>query len=437
MHLEELQTRCPFTPALTNQSREITERNNLKPIHERYQKEIEKKEKKIKKQRELKKRIEDIKERKSIKNFTSRNNKRRSSEIKFGFKPKYESAGLARSKDLYKQGKKMIEKRNERIYEEQTKRFEMEFEEDEDFYKPKINEYSKSVVKSNFEERQKMFKRRKNRNKRQLSVKNSCSFKPKLNEKSIKMLKPKKKNRRKSYTARNRRNSKLSNNDGFYTRRMVDSKDYLKDSGFSLDPYNQEENDENQNEENTKRRGGKYTPTPIFNKNKSIPPPRSTVLSSRRSFGSKRPTKKVLEKMFDQIDDKSKGKGSITERGKVWNRLYNAPGKSARGSLIVAARPEKEGQAALTLRQHRPPICKRKSMKDFDKENRDQNIVKKRSRVNLSFGGKVKSRNLYESLGKMDRSRSKKKKKIANLEFEKFEEFCQAFQSGDDFYVEF
>lgn len=394
-HQMSLHVNCPFTPALTNHSREITSRKNLKPIHKRYENEIKRKEEKINKERENKKKIEKFRENKSL-----RKHKRRKSKKKIGLE---EEIGNAKSRDLYKQGKKMLEKKHAKIYEEQARKIEQQFEEDQGFYKPKINEYSKTVIKMNFEERQKSFRRRKSKNQRDIK-KRDCSFtfKPRLNQKSLNMCE-----KEKSYTSRARSNSKIYNDKSKRNRipkttrnrrSLRESSNYFKeDSKFSLDPY-KDDFEEIEKDVYNKRRG-----KVVFKKSDSsgILRPKSR---SQYNSRSRKPSKKQLKKLFKNFDSLNELSNSKNSKEHPWKRLYQKPD---RGSLIVAARPEKNGQSALTYRQHKkPPKSVRGKRKPLE-ENKENEVVNWKKSVRKSGS----------------------RKRVNKLEYEGFEEFCLAFNS--------
>lgn len=400
LKIQEMQNSCPFTPALAIHSREIISKKKLRPIHQRYKTELKKKEKKIKKKRELRKKVEQFRERKSMKKF-----KRKKTKSKIGLNQR----GITKSRDLYKQGRELIKKKHAKIYEEQARQIELQFEENEDYFKPKINEYSKSVVKSDFEERQKMFKRRKIRNKRKLKKRNcSYSFKPKLNKKSLDMYEENSDRNSKVHTSRPRQKRKRRK--GYSSSRgRTRSNNILKESGFSLDPYFAEESGSfTEMEKYSKRRGMKHSP--IFKKKK--------ILQSRsKNSKRRRPSKKALKKLFNNVGE-TDPKVLTNRSSQGWKRLYKTPGRSARGSLIVAARPEKEGQAALTYRQKRPPkVQKMNSFRNENNENEYRNVNQRR-------------RNNYDS-ARVGKKRKRNHKRVVRnkLDFEEFEEFCNTFSS--------
>lgn len=370
-HQMSLHVNCPFTPALTNHSREITSRKNLKPIHKRYENEIKRKEEKSTRREKIKKRLRNL-ERIRVLGNTKEGRVRR----KLGLRKK---SGMLNQEICINKGKKCW-KKHAKIYEEQARKIEQQFEEDQDFYKPKINEYSKTVIKMNFEERQKSFRRRKSKNQRDIK-KRDCSFtfKPRLNQKSLNMCE-----KEKSYTSRARSNSKIYNDKSKRNRipkttrnrrSLRESSNYFKeDSKFSLDPY-KDDFEEIEKDVYNKRRG-----KVVFKKSDSsgILRPKSR---SQYNSRSRKPSKKQLKKLFKNFDSLNELSNSKNSKEHPWKRLYQKPD---RGSLIVAARPEKNGQSALTYRQHKkPPKSVRGKRKPLE-ENKENEVVNWKKSVRKS-----------------------------------------------------
>lgn len=100
--------------------------------------------------------------------------------------------GLKRKrKDFYKDGCDWLKRRRTKILNKQTEIIELNFEEQENLFTPRINRRSKSVVKLSFSQRQKQYQRRRSQNRQSLYDKelNQFSYSPRINLKSSRIAK--------------------------------------------------------------------------------------------------------------------------------------------------------------------------------------------------------------------------------------------------------
>lgn len=458
----EMQSSCPFTPALTNQSRKIANKKRLTPIHKRYKEEFERKERKIEEERQRKRRIEEEK----IKR-TSRGKKRRKFRNSFSRDQREKSKShIARSIELYKNGKKMVNRKRDMIFEEQSKQMQRQLEEDEELFKPKINKVSRSVVKTSFEQRQKSFRKRKSRNKRSI-MKRDCSysFTPRINKPTSKTPRGRRDRGKEtsktkgSYSSRGpmecydpsvklkekieqRERRRSRGKKKVYRQKeegealLVGSKEYLEsDFGLFLPMDKQDggisvpkkpKNAQKQHS-NLQKRTSVFKP---MKSRDSFKGRMSVTARVRKSFKPKTKSRKTSSNLTSRVKQSKAKPGILSERSKnksgAWKRLYVPPGKTARGPTIVAARPEKDNQAALTYNKlaKKPPRNHRKSFKHF-KENLEnfESNERKSQMQSKTLRGRKKGR--YGSMGNLKARR----KNFKEIEASHFEEFCDNFQS--------
>lgn len=164
MRIEE---ECPFVPAISNNSRAICERKNLKPVHERYDDEIRAKKKRVE---ELKATLDKQKQEQEDKENT-----------------KYFQTTGKKYKDTYKNNYAWYTRKNQKIVEEQVRKLEDTLNEKE--HRPVLNPKSTNLMEgTSFVERQENFNKRREGRKKELERKtNNFSHSPNLNKNSIKI----------------------------------------------------------------------------------------------------------------------------------------------------------------------------------------------------------------------------------------------------------
>ena len=320
-----LRDTCTFTPEITNRSRDICDIKGTEPIHMRYEREHRKKERRLEKERQLK-------QEKVIKSLKKK--------PKLNTIPKDEDHdGKGEKKDLYKQGKEWLQRRNMKILEIQAEEMERQFEESEKLYKPRINERSRSTVKMNFIERQKMYQKRRDRNKRSLIAKEKSTFPftPRLNLKSLKMVKKaEKESGLQTKTSRG-----ILDDPDKQTKEAINEV-YLK----FYDDYSKKNLIQQLKEEERER-----------------------ILESKRKKKEEQQRKLLKEGLYQ--------------------RLYNTAGKENQSkSYVLAKKPKKNNQAAVVIREYR---AKSKSQNKLTSKSPTQSVLRSRSR--LSPNGKQVSKN--------------------------------------------
>ena len=164
---EEIDDKCPFAPAISNNSRAIFEKKKIKPVYDRYKDEIKAKKERIEK---LKSELDQQKIDRDEKENTISN---KSTNKKFH--------------DTYKHNVAWYNKKTQKIVDEQVKRLEEALQEKE--HKPQVNSKSiRAMEGTTFEERQLSFVQRVQNKKQELDRKaNNHSHSPNLNQKSMKM----------------------------------------------------------------------------------------------------------------------------------------------------------------------------------------------------------------------------------------------------------
>jgi hypothetical protein len=331
----------------------------------------------------------------------------------------------SKSRDLYLEGKKSFERKNKKRAEEHAKRVEKNIEEVEYFFEPKINPRSREYVRNNFEERQRNFSKRKSKTLRNLKKKVECTFKPKLNSKSREILDEKNSRcRNKSLTARARSKRKRRDHSVALTARSIDSNRYIEENSFYVKPlklgisdYIRKQSISSKSKLKSKKankalkaifKSSKYTPSIKSHTGRGFryaheDKTRSKSRKIRNNFDDD--DREFLENLRVPFSVKKQSKKELRKKEKsVTNRLYPRGGKENRRSVMVAAKPQKRGQRALSF-----------------KENYF-NGRKLRNLVNLE-----KSR----SKGKL-KSMRKKVKTINQIEFEQFEKFCETLGESED-----
>ena len=327
-----LRDTCTFTPEITNRSRNICDVKGTEPIHMRYEREHRQKERKLEKERQ----------RKNEKIINSLKKPKPKTALKDEDQDQH-----AEKKDLYKQGREWLHRRNMKILEIQAEKMEKNFEQSEKLYRPRINERSRSSVKLNFSERQKMYKNRRDRNKRSLIAKENSTFTftPRLNLKSLKMAKKaERESERKAKTARG-----ILDDPDKQTKEAIEEV-YLK---FYDDHSKKNLIQELQEEE------------------------KNRVLLAKQ---------KRREARLRQLASHG-----------FFQRLYKTSDKENHTkSMIFAKKPEKSNQAAVVIREYR---AKSKSQKKIPTKSPSKSILKK-SRSKLLANGKQVSKKKAGKKGK-------------------------------------
>ena len=179
---------CTFTPRLANESRKISRRLEFEPIYKRYPEEA-----KIKERKMEEKRIQLLCE--QTKQLTPKKSDPEAGEFHFElheeespFKryEKCQQKVQKKKRDFYKQGVEWLEQRKAKIIGKQAEVIEMNFEEEQNLFVPKINRRSKSVVKMSFSQRQKQYERNTVQSKQNIVDKELSQFtySPRINLKS-------------------------------------------------------------------------------------------------------------------------------------------------------------------------------------------------------------------------------------------------------------
>lgn len=174
-HEEEIDEKCPFVPAISNNSRAICEKKKIKPVYDRYEEELKAK----------KKRMEELKSQLD----------RQKSEQEEKENTQASRTGGKKYSDTYKHNIAWYNKKTQKIVEEQVKRLEEALQEKE--HKPQVNAKSiKAMEGTNFEERQQVFHKRIENKRKELERKaNNFSHSPNINQKSVKMAEKSKQKR--------------------------------------------------------------------------------------------------------------------------------------------------------------------------------------------------------------------------------------------------
>lgn len=164
---EERDEKCPFVPAISNNSRALCDKMKLKPVQERYDDEIKAKKQRIE---QLKTQIEKQKEEKE--------------EQDIG--PRKDTTGK-KYHDVYKQSVAWYNKKTQKIVEEQVKKLETALQEKE--HKPQVNNRSmKAMEGTTFQERQHSFTKRVENHRKELDKKaHNYSHSPNINKNSVKI----------------------------------------------------------------------------------------------------------------------------------------------------------------------------------------------------------------------------------------------------------
>ena len=441
--INQIEEECPFTPALSNRSRYLTSQRKMKPLHLRYDKELKKKNKKLRQERELKAKRE--KRQLTVTRGHSKLKKpTRSQSIK---------RTAEKSTDMYKKGKRWMQDKNARIYELQAQVIERNFEEEQNFYRPRINKKSQEIV-SKFEERQKLFTKRKSRNKRTLSkCANNYSFKPMINKKSAKMVE---------------KNQKLANDGKLGDGGFLESR---SDLGYGAGGLEDDEDIDNvmfattksnnklksrsrlsglsgggsrhsrtQNTRPEKNAGSKEPASPIFKVNAGVSEDRISEFRNRGDELSARYSHRgVGEGGFEEELDGTPFKETNTKRSRRWNtsRVYKTPGKENRRVVVVAERPRKGNQMPVTYETRNPNLMAGGGAGKAPKANKGGNGAKTgrggrnggRKRGGAKTPGSKRRGRLSE------RSKQKLTRRgidedlygpVANIEYSELNEFCNS-----------
>jgi len=435
----EFDNQCPFTPAITNHSRNIVNKKRMKPIHQRYEKEMKQKTERLEFERKMKEKREKRLLSQTLKKSKKRHKRKRNRDCFV----------MTKSRDLYLEGQKSVARKRAKRIEEHARRVENNIREVEYLFSPKINPKSREYVKaSKFEDRQKLFSRRKSRRIRNIKKSEKCSFKPRLNKKSRDILNRKmsRGNNNQSLRSlhsqrtetRKKRRRKKKNKRRFgskaNTARSIDSRDYFNDSihvqplalnikdyfnGQKMNTMTPKMDKKSKKIMNVIFKTSKYSPT-IKSKSKgNMRYGHNRTLNDDDSFGMNEAESRVPFGLSNHQQQQQQ----ISSR-KVTKRLFKGRGKENRRSVIVASKPEKKGQRALSFKKNMI---------------RDKKRVRKgrKNEFSMKFGDAEENeifRKRSKSRGKKLRKKSKGKGKTVNqLEFEEFEKFCGTLGSFEEF----
>jgi hypothetical protein len=163
---EMLEKHCPFTPQLSNMSRQLAMQQNYKPIHQRYKKVLKKKQRKLEEMR-LRKIDDELEELED-------------SPVK----------SIDDVKDLYKADMEWLEKKNKRLLNKRAEMLGNELKRKR-VGGLKINKKSRQLFKgTTFEQRQKVMNVRKAQRKELVEedMFKNCTYTPRINDNTEKIL---------------------------------------------------------------------------------------------------------------------------------------------------------------------------------------------------------------------------------------------------------
>jgi hypothetical protein len=175
---EDQDYECPFAPALCNRSRDIVERRRIPKIQNRYENEWRDRQRRLeqerldKEKREMelyqsmqihrpskRRRYSSAKKSRRNSTFTSNRKKRRTSYAR----NQEESASPERT--LYDTQKEWLDRRDAKILERKMEIADRELMEGDGYtFAPRINRRSSQKIKMSFQDRQEMYKKKKDRN---------------------------------------------------------------------------------------------------------------------------------------------------------------------------------------------------------------------------------------------------------------------------------
>lgn len=333
---EQNEENCPFAPAICNKSREILNRTAYRPIYQRYQKFYEKKQENIDKF----KRKREKKKRKEFQDSKKRKMKEMMKSTRFQEEEEQEENQEEVKKSLYDSHMEWMDKRNRKVLKMQMSSVDKNFDDEEEtYFKPKINKRSSSSVKLSFFERQEQYKKRKVKNMKRIDKKmHQFPFKPKINSNASKLANSSKKSLR-------RRKSQAGHSA---------CKNYLS----AQKPYR------------SSYRSAK-------NSNRSR---RSNRSSSRR--GMNRSTQDL--RMILATESTKGTKDNTLSRG-YNTRLYDSPYKHNQVSVVVAKKPRRGSKSPVVVKQRKIVAKLNKKNSRFRKRMRDRSfgVMNDRDRENV------------------------------------------------------
>ena len=169
----------PFTPAISNFSRELCLRNPKRPLFQRYEQELKEKKERLGELKEFK----EIKQTLEDKAIEREVRKRREKILGTADEKMLKRRDVHKDNEIWYQNK--VQKNNDKI----AQKLEAEISDANCTFKPKINKISRDTLKdTTFNQRQSFYQRRRHQKKRELLQSlPKYTFKPSLNRQSIKM----------------------------------------------------------------------------------------------------------------------------------------------------------------------------------------------------------------------------------------------------------
>lgn len=175
----EDESECTFTPAITNKSRLICMSKDFEPIHERYKKEINRKNERMSKLRRQK----EERDRSKLKEAKEKLQKKKK------IKRDEDDHRDMYYRDIYSETTRWLQRRDKRILDKQSDKLDHQRMQENSFkFKPNINQGSRKMMKgTTFDDRLSYYKLRKQKKMEELNEKENMrnSFKPRLNPQSL------------------------------------------------------------------------------------------------------------------------------------------------------------------------------------------------------------------------------------------------------------
>lgn len=196
--LDEIDTNCPFNPAISNKSRQIWEKKGFKSIQFRYTDESAAKQAKIEKQKlKLQQEIEKSLKKDSIFRTTCivRDTEDEGSFVTKNLFSSFDEHAPRRERSanpsFYQSQINWLQEKSNKILETQMQIANSELDYIDQSFAPQINQKSRKMVQGSFEQRQEAFESRRQESIKKYfeSAKKDCPHRPKLNKNSSAILK--------------------------------------------------------------------------------------------------------------------------------------------------------------------------------------------------------------------------------------------------------
>ena len=179
LQIDQIDSMCPFTPAISNHSRMISRRQNKLPLYERYDQEIKEQNQRLSSLRksEQKRRSTEVKKRRHLVD------KRRKKNLGKDYRSR------SKRRDVYKENAEWYELKMRKIGDKKLRKLNREVFDKNLTFKPRINNSSRSILKEmSFDQRQSYYQNKRRRNGEKVAnSREKYTFKPNLNRRSLRI----------------------------------------------------------------------------------------------------------------------------------------------------------------------------------------------------------------------------------------------------------